>query len=136
MEAYQGCGLALASLVESAGLSATPYEEEDEGIAVRPQPACVVDGRLIMDSDGDGVVERFDLAGLNAGPLELPFVQDGPGLDACAHAASAPELLGVADFDGDGHVEVLLRSAGGALLYGTPSHPARLERLAGTGETP
>jgi hypothetical protein len=138
------CGIALAEVV-TAGQA--PVGEDPEPIVLDVGGACVVGGALVVDLDGDGVAERYPVAGFldeASAPAEEVVALPGEA-PACQPRFSLPELvpgrhprgfegmdlLGVIDADGDGRRELLfqLRYAGRrtAALYAAPDTAARLE---------
>ena len=118
-----GCGLAVAPI--STGGAFTGLEPPDVATA----GACVSDGNLIVDIDGDGAGEAFPLSGVLDGSRapadEIPAtaVVAAPctpsfsryGLAIAVDAAIADprhkvtvDVLGVLDLDGDGRRELVL----------------------------
>jgi hypothetical protein len=81
----------------------------------RPGAACVAQNRLVMDVDGDGNVESFalpeDAALVDLEPVNVPRAQCKPTFSDYPDLGGHPrviDILGVADFDGDGRTEVVL----------------------------
>lgn len=103
---------------------------------------CVVDAHLIGDLDGDGAAESFPLEGFRGpGDVEGVAHRGAP----CPHprfswyrmriGADVLDVLGAADLDRDGHLELLVAftAAGGprtVAIYTPASGPIRLERRA------
>lgn len=122
--ARRGCMLAVADL--SATDTETPPALEARG-------ACLVDGALVVDVDGDGTDEIFDARGLAARPDGLGPRQGGA--EARCHktiVAAWPDdvaLLGVLDLDADGRAEVVLRVADQILVYSALGSPGVLDKV-------
>jgi hypothetical protein len=141
------CGLAVAVLEPSGGFEARPAEEDPDPAAVEPAGMCVAKGLLLVDVDGDGTSEAFPAAGFldeSRGPA------DEVGAVAAAGATCTPrfaargvvppgdprdwrgmDVVGVADFDGDGRREIVCvyQYAGRRTwaLYSATDFPGRLD---------
>ncbi len=134
----EGCSLALGELEAAGGFHSRPYEEDPERLELFRGGACEDSDVLLLDTDGDGKVERFsisDLKGEGRAPVELPLA---PLASESCQANFAASVVGhadlvrmaVLDVDGDGRIEVLYRrNSSEFLLYGAPKSPARLELL-------
>ncbi len=140
--ALRDCGLAVAVLEPSGGFGSRPAEEDPDPVALDVGGACVADGKLLVDIDGDGKPEAYPAAGFAAGS---GAASDEVGQVAAGSAACPPrfalrgvmgngvDLLGVVDLDADGRNEIVAQfQAGGRrswALYSAPSTVARLERV-------
>lgn len=117
------CGLALAVL-DRGGLNAQPFEEDPAPASFPAAGACVAEGNLIVDIDGDGAEEAFPVAQF-VNPVRAPaeeVVAVPRGSATCTPAfatrhAVPPgdprhwqglDVLGVVDMDGDGRRELVL----------------------------
>lgn len=124
VSAQAHCGLALAVLDESGGLDAMPFEEDPDPISLPVGGACVVNGNLLVDVDGDEEPEAFPVAQF-VDPVRAPAeeVVSVPSVGArCAGAFALRhvvppgdpkhwqglDLLGVLDIDGDGRRELVM----------------------------
>lgn len=128
------CSLAVGLLEDAGGFEARPYEEDPKLGKTSPGVACEIGNDLVLDVDGDGAPERFDLGGLVSShvPVELPLVEDGGRVCERSYASmeiagSALWRAGVIDLDGDGRPEVLYRRGSELFVYGAPNSPGRME---------
>ncbi len=128
------CGISVAI----RGDLAHPKKRPDIAVG----QVCVVDAHLIGDLDGDGAAESFPLEGFRGpGDVEGVVHRGAP----CPHprfswyrmrlGADVLDVLGAADLDRDGHLELLVAftAAGGprtVAIYTPASGPIRLERRA------
>lgn len=119
LAARRGCGVALAPLAAAGGL----LDEEREPPELVVGGACVAGAELAVDIDGDGVLERFPLAGfLDSGRApEAEVSAANGGAATCAprfasYGVALPgdgvkveaDVLAVLDVDGDGWRELVL----------------------------
>lgn len=128
--ASAGCGLA------------TGLADLEEAPRVPARDACAAGGLLMVDIDGDGKREAFAVAELAAA---LEEVGATPGAsETCRPRPAGPlaenvDLLGVADLDLDGRVEVAVAVRQGghhrAAIYSAGDTPARLD-LVGVVDLP
>jgi hypothetical protein len=128
------CGISVAIRGDLAHPTTRP--------AIAVGQVCVVDANLIGDLDGDGAAESFPLEGFRGpGDVEGVAHRGAP----CPHprfswyrmrlGADVLDVLGAADLDRDGHLELLVAytAAGGqrtVAIYTPASGPIRLERRA------
>lgn len=152
-QTVKGCGLAIG-LIEGAGdtIGAAPYEEDPQPLELSFAATCLVDGRLSVDIDGDGVAEFFRASDfvdpVRAPAGEVTAVNGSP--ESCTAAFMIPgivvgedprhlvqvDLLGTLDIDGDGRREVALAFVYSErrtiALYTATSSATRLELIAET----
>ncbi|HEY0477680.1 MAG TPA: hypothetical protein VGD37_09155 [Kofleriaceae bacterium] len=142
-----GCGLAVAQL--------TRPDDPPETPTFPTGGACVSDGALVVDIDGDGAVEWFPLIqaldGIRGPAQEWPASRTArpacaprfalydvklvpeadPGKTPDARATVTLDLLGVIDLDGDGRKELVIAlrfpTVRTIVVYSAPSSPERLE---------
>lgn len=124
VEAQAHCGLAVAPLEAGGGFGARPYGEESDPLDLRTGGACLTDGSLVIDVDGDGQAEAFPAAqflGPVRGPAEEVSAVAAPA-SACEGSFSVRhvlppanpkhwrglDLLGAIDIDGDGRLELVM----------------------------
>ncbi|HEX2688911.1 MAG TPA: hypothetical protein VHN14_19950 [Kofleriaceae bacterium] len=145
--ATNGCGLAVAEIARPDDPPQTP--------AYQVGGACLAGDALVVDIDGDGVVEAFPLSGIldsirgpaqewsasrNARPGCAPrFVlydvrlmpEAEPGKSPDPRAVVMLDLLGVVDLDGDGRKELVVAlrfpTVRTVVAYSANSSPERLE---------
>jgi hypothetical protein len=145
--AQASCGLAVAVLEPGGGPGARPVEEDPDPTDIEPAGACVANGLLLVDVDGDGKNEAFPTAGFldaSRGPAdEVGAVAAGSATCTPKFAARAVvppgdprdwrgmDVVGVADFDGDGRREIVAvyQYAGRRTwaLYSATDFPGRLD---------
>ena len=134
-----GCSIAFSDIEAVGGYRSRPYEEAPEVAMPAAGGACVADDVLWIDTDGDGVRDGFaldELLGTGEAPVELPLASSSTA--ACEARFSGPVgdgtrlvFLAVADYDGDGRLELIFRRGGDqVVIYGSPDSPLRMERLA------
>jgi hypothetical protein len=116
------CGLAVAALDASAG--AGLFDEDPMPVSVSVSGACVADGKLLVDLDGDGEPEAFPVDQF-VDPVRAPAeeVVAVPAAGARCTPSFAVrhvvppgnpkhwlglDLLGVVDIDGDGRSELVM----------------------------
>jgi hypothetical protein len=130
-----GCGLASAPLEAAGGFESRPYDEDPEVRELRPGTGCVRGPALVVDVDGDGAPEHFEVAALQSAdgpPEELAYLPDESS--SCDEAGAFSFALSdkrwvvaVADLDDDGRVELVIRTGEEFWLYAAPNSSARLE---------
>jgi hypothetical protein len=118
----RGCGLAAGA----TGLEDAPH--------VPARGGCAMGGMLVVDIDGDHIAEAFALGDLMSLPEEVGAAAGGAA--RCEGRFSGPlaedlDLLGVADLDLDGRVEVAVgrRAAKEAAIYSASESAHRLVRV-------
>ncbi len=141
-----GCGLALAVL-EPPTHEAPPLAEASRPMDVAIGGACVVDGKLLSDIDGDGRLEAYPTAAFRSasGGLADEVVATELGGATClpqfaiaglaaGQADDGMSLLGVLDIDGDGRHELIVSYLAGEAstwaIYSPLDTPGRLDRVA------
>ena len=123
--ATAGCGLA-------SGIA-----ELEEGPRPPSGTGCAAGDRLLVDIDGDGKNEAFPLADLRASLEEVGSLGAASGTCKPRYAGALSDgldLLGVADLDLDGRIELAVgvRGPSGrtrASIYSAGSSPGRLDLL-------
>ena len=145
--AQASCGVAVAVLEPAGGFAARPAEEDPDPPELEPAGMCVAKGLLLVDVDGDGTSEAFPVAGFldeSRGPAdEVGAVAAGgatctPGFAARGVVPPGDprdwrgmDVVGVADFDGDGRREIVAvyQYAGRRTwaLYSATDFPGRLD---------
>lgn len=150
--AQSHCGLAVAVLEASGGFEARPAAEDPDPVDIEPAGLCVAKGLLLVDVDGDGKNEAFPGAGFldeARGPADEVGAVPAGGATCqprfAARGAVPPgdprdwrgmDVVGVADFDGDGRRELVAvyHYAGRRTwaLYSATDVPGRLD-LVGEG---
>ncbi len=147
LASLRGCGVAVAVLETGTGFDARPYEEEGDPPEFVPAGACASKGKLLVDIDGDGAVDAYELAqftdGMRAPAEEVGAVSVGDA--ACESAFAFPaalppadprdwrgmDVLAVLDLDGDGRRELVLayryQDKVTWAVYSPTQTPARLD---------
>jgi hypothetical protein len=122
VDAQAHCGLALGVLEPGGGPGARPFDEEPEPAALPVGGACLAGAYLLVDIDGDGVLEAYPAAAfLDPSRAPADEVLAVPrGAAACEPAFAwrhvikpgdsgrGMDLLGVVDIDGDGRRELIM----------------------------
>ncbi len=142
------CGLAVAVLEAAGGFEARPAEEDPDPAPIEPAGLCVAKGLLLVDVYADGTSEAFPVGAFldeARGPAdEVGAVS--PGGARCDRPVFAArgvvppgdprdwrgmDVVGVADFDGDGRREIVAvyQYAGRRTwaLYSATDFPGRLD---------
>lgn len=145
--AQASCGLAVAVLEPGGGPGARPVEEDPDPAELEPAGACVAKGLLLVDVDGDGKDEAFPTAAFldaSRGPADEVGAVSAGGATCTPRFASRAvvppadprdwrgmDVVGVADFDGDGRREIVCvyQYAGRRTwaLYSATDFPGRLD---------
>ncbi len=122
--AQTDCGLAVAPLEAAGGFGARPFGEEPAPLQLDTGGACVVDGLLVVDIDGDDHPEAYRVEDFR-GPVRAPTDEVSAvnrTAPSCKPAFAMQNVLppgdpkhwrgldvvGVLDLDGDGRRELVL----------------------------
>jgi hypothetical protein len=124
VDAQAHCGLALGVLEPGGGPGARPFDEEPDPAALPVGGACLAGDHLLVDIDGDAVLEAYPAAAfVDPGRAPADEVMAVPRSAATCEPAFAwrhvippghagdwrgMDLLGVVDIDGDGRRELIM----------------------------
>jgi hypothetical protein len=123
-KALDHCGMALAELVRAGTRDTRPFDEDPEPASFKTGGACLENGKLLVDVDGDGRPEVFSAADfvdnfrapadevMSSGSLETDcqrrFAIVGVVPAGDPRDWRGLDLLGVIDLDDDGRPELVL----------------------------
>jgi hypothetical protein len=122
--AQEQCGVAVGVIEPSGGFESRPFGEDPEPVELETSAACVAEGMLVVDIDGDGEREAYP-ASQFLGPVRMPadeVIARPRGKASCKPAFALRhvlppanpkhwrglDLLGVIDLDADGRYELIM----------------------------
>jgi hypothetical protein len=146
-QAMRGCGIAVAEVGHG----------DEPAPSIEPGGACMAGDQLVIDVDGDGRIEAFPITSfldgvrapadeVNAAPqasstctarFSIYGLKLAPGMDPGQPVDPRyqvdVDIVGVADFDGDGRREVAIAlrypESRTIVMYSAPSMATRLEQV-------